>query len=163
MTTKHWTAIALEGAKNNPDIVINDDVVIVVTPPAATAWLAEHPAPLPAAQAVTLPLPPSTNDNWDNFNGRTVLSEAAASFRAGVRLIGNIEQLRPFDGPVAVYTHVYCANVLQDLDNYDGKALLDALQGVLFHNDRQVVERHSWRHDDKVNPRIEVEVRQVTP
>lgn len=113
------------------------------------------------SQSIVLPLPPSTNDNWDNFNGRTVLSEAARSFRAGVKLRASIAGVRPFDGDVAVYVHVYRANGKQDLDNYDGKALLDALQGVMFHNDRQVVERHSWRHDDKVNPRVEVEVRKI--
>ena len=67
-----------------------------------------------------------------------------------------------FDGDVAIYTHVYRARADQDLDNYDSKALWDALQGVMFRNDKQVVERHSWRHDDKVNPRVEVEVRRIT-
>ena len=117
--------------------------------------------PQRAAQSIVLPLPPSTNDNWVNYNGRTVLSEAAKNFRAGVKLRANLEDIRPFDGNVAVYVHVYRANAAQDLDNYDGKALLDALQGVMFHNDNQVVERHSWRHDDKANPRVEVEVRTV--
>ena len=114
-----------------------------------------------AAQSLVLPLPPSTNANWDNFNGRTVLSEAARNFRANVKLLANIAGVRPFDGDVAIYTHVYRSRADQDLDNYDSKALWDALQGVMFRNDKQVVERHSWRHDDKVNPRVEVEVRRV--
>lgn len=113
------------------------------------------------SQSIVLPLPPSTNDNWDNFNGQTVLSKAARNFRANVKLCANVAGLRPFTGDVAVYVHVYRSNALQDLDNYDSKALLDALHGVMFHNDRQVVERHSWRHDDKANPRVEVEVRKV--
>jgi Holliday junction resolvase RusA-like endonuclease len=113
------------------------------------------------SQSIVLPLPPSTNDNWHNYNGRTVLSDEAKSFRAGVKLIAAHQGIHPFDGDVAIYVHLYRANVLQDLDNYDSKALWDALQGVMFHNDRQVVERHGWRHDDFANPRVEVEVRKV--
>ena len=82
-------------------------------------------------------------------------------WRWGAETPSNIAGVRPFDGDVAIYTHVYRSRADQDLDNYDSKALWDALQGVMFRNDKQVVERHSWRHDDKVNPRVEVEVRRV--
>ncbi len=37
------------------------------------------------------------------------------------------------------------------------------LQGVMYHNDAQVVECHGWRHDDFDNPRVEVEVQEVQP
>jgi Holliday junction resolvase RusA-like endonuclease len=115
-----------------------------------------------AAQSIVLPLPPSTNDNWCNYNGRTVLSEEARNYRAGVKLRANIAGLQPFAGLVAVYVHVYRANGNQDLDNYSSKALLDSLNGIMFHDDRQVVELHAFRHDDKTNPRVEVEVRRAT-
>lgn len=115
-----------------------------------------------AAQSLVLPLPPSTNANWDNYNGRTVLSEESRNFRANVKLLANIAGVRPFDGDVAIYAHVYRSRADQDLDNYSGKTVLDALNGVLFHDDIQVVELHSFRHDDKTNPRIEVEVRKIT-
>ena len=114
------------------------------------------------AQSIVLPLPPSTNANWDHYSGRTVLSEETRNYRANVRLLANIARVRPFDGDVAVYVHVYRSRADQDLDNYSGKTVLDSLNGVLFHDDIQVVELHSWRHDDKENPRIEVEVRRVT-
>lgn len=29
------------------------------------------------------------------------------------------------------------------------------------HDDSQVIELHMWRHDDKAQPRVEVEVRRV--
>lgn len=117
--------------------------------------------PLPpslVAQSIVLPLPPSTNANWGHFSERTVLSEETRNYRKNVRLLANIARVQPFDGDVAVYVHVYRSRADQDLDNYDSKTLLDALHGVLFHDDIQVVERHSWRHDDKTNPRVEVEV-----
>ena len=121
--------------------------------------------PLPAnlvAQSIVLPLPPSTNANWDHYSGRVVLSEESRNYRANVRLLANIARVRPFDGDVAVYVHVYRARADQDLDNYSSKTVLDSLNGVLFHDDIQVVELHSWRHDDKENPRIEVEVRKIS-
>ena len=162
--------------RRNPELGVNDQaprapLALAPAELAALGLVGDLGAPAEMAlngagvglvsQSIVLPLPPSTNDNWDNFNGRTVLSEAARNFRAGVKLRANIAGVRPFDGDVAVYVHVYRSNALQDLDNYDSKALLDALHGVMFHNDRQVVERHSWRHDDKANPRVEVEVRKV--
>ena len=128
----------------------------------ATAQALESPLPANlVAQSIVLPLPPSTNANWDHYSGRTVLSEETRNFRANVRLLANIARVRPFDGDVAVYVHVYRSRADQDLDNYAGKTVLDALQGVLFHDDIQVVELHSWRHDDKANPRVEVEVRRI--
>jgi Holliday junction resolvase RusA-like endonuclease len=42
------------------------------------------------------------------------------------------------------------------------KVTLDALCGVLYGDDDQIVELHSFRHDDKNNPRVEVEVRRVS-
>ena len=128
----------------------------------ATAQALESPLPANlVAQSIVLPLPPSTNANWDHYSTRTVLSEESRNYRANVRLLANIARVRPFDGDVAVYVHVYCSRADQDLDNYSGKTVLDSLNGVLFHDDIQVVELHSWRHDDKENPRIEVEVRRI--
>lgn len=144
--------------RNSPDVGIGDISGLNAGTAVDAGAPLEHGI---VSQSIVLPLPPSTNDNWDNFNGQTVLSKAARNFRANVKLCANVAGLRPFTGDVAVYVHVYRSNALQDLDNYDSKALLDALHGVMFHNDRQVVERHSWRHDDKRNPRVEVEVREV--
>ena len=158
-STGEWTVV---DATPRPPIALTatEAAALGMTGAGVEAGLEQAHAGM-VSQSIVLPLPPSTNDNWDNFNGRTVLSEAARNFRAGVKLRANIAGLRPFTGDVAVYVHVYRSNALQDLDNYDSKALLDALHGVMFHNDRQVVERHSWRHDDKTNPRVEVEVRKV--
>jgi Holliday junction resolvase RusA-like endonuclease len=114
-----------------------------------------------AAQSIVLPLPPSANQNWRNYNGRTVLSDEVCNYRAAVKLLANAAGVFPFDGDVAVYVHVYRARKIGDLDNLAGKTLLDALNGVMFHDDDQVVELHSFRRDDKANPRVEVEVRKA--
>ena len=120
------------------------------------------PAPEPAAQSIVLPLPPSGNRYWRHYNGRTVVSDAAKAYRHGVMLQAQAHNLRPFAGPVAVYVRVYRARKAGDLDNFK-KVLYDALQGVAYNDDDQIVEEHAWRYDDKDNPRVEVEVRQVRP
>jgi Holliday junction resolvase RusA-like endonuclease len=41
--------------------------------------------------------------------------------------------------------------------------LEDALNGLAYEDDKQIVELHAYRYDDKKNPRIEIEVEQVYP
>jgi Holliday junction resolvase RusA-like endonuclease len=38
---------------------------------------------------------------------------------------------------------------------------LDNLQGIAYVNDRQIVEIHARRFDDKANPRVEVIIEEV--
>lgn len=128
----------------------------------ATAQALESPLPANlVAQSIVLPLPPSTNANYDHYSGRTVLSEESRNYRANVRLLANIARLRPFDGDVAVYVHVYRARQRGDLDNF-AKVLCDSLNGIAYADDDQITELHMFRHDDPKEPRVEVEVRRVT-
>lgn len=116
--------------------------------------------PEPAVQSLTLPLPVSANRYWRNYRGRTVVSPEAKDYKAAVYLQASHLGIRPFTGPVAVYLHVYRARKSGDLDN-SIKVLLDALCGVAYADDKQIVELHGWRHDDPENPRVEVEVRRA--
>ena len=118
--------------------------------------------PSVVAQSIVLPLPVSANRYWRHYNGRTVVSDAAKAYKHAVWLQAQHAGLHPFGGPVAVYLHVYRARKVGDLDNAN-KVLLDALCGVAYHDDAQIVELHSYRHDDKANPRVEVEIREVLP
>ena len=121
---------------------------------------APAPAPEPASQSIVLPLPPSANVYWRNYRGRTVVSASAKAYKAGVGLVAQHHGMHPMTGPIAVYVHVYRARKVGDLDNYK-KVLYDALQGIAYNDDDQIVEEHSWRWDDKANPRVEVEIRRV--
>lgn len=100
-----------------------------------------------------LPIPPSANRYWRNFNGRVVVSSEASDYKSQVGWLCN--QLSPFQGNVAVSVTVYRARKAGDLDNYL-KVLLDALKGILFPDDSAVVEIHSYREDDKQDPRVMV-------
>ena len=118
--------------------------------------------PQRAAQSIVLPYPPSANRYWRNVNGRIVVSADAKAYKSGVWLQAQHAHLHPFAGPVAVYVHAYRPRKVGDLDNAN-KVLLDALCGIAYQDDAQIVELHSWRHDDAQNPRVEVEVRTVQP
>lgn len=116
----------------------------------------------PAAQSIVLPYPPSANRYWRSYGGRIVVSADAKAYKAGVWMQAQQARLQPFSGPVAVYVHAYRPRKVGDLDNAN-KVLLDALCGIAYQDDAQIVELHSWRHDDAQNPRVEVEVRAVQP
>ncbi len=59
---------------------------------------------------------------------------------------------------VAVTLRVFRPQRSGDLDNRL-KCLFDALQGVVYANDSQVVEIHAYRFEDKKRPRVEAEVK----
>lgn len=120
------------------------------------------PAPMPAAQSVILPLPPSVNHYLvSTGRGGRALTQEARNWKAAADIAIMHARLVRYDGPVAVYMHVYRERKAGDLDNRV-KLTLDALNGHAWGDDAQVVELHTWRHDDKANPRVEVEIRTVT-
>lgn len=113
---------------------------------------------------LTLPLPPTANLYWRVFRGRPVQSARAKEYKRAVQLraLGNRrdpESIRNgvFSGEVVVTMTVYRGRRIGDLDNFQ-KVLLDALRGVAFVDDSQVVEIHARREDDPANPRVEVSV-----
>jgi Holliday junction resolvase RusA-like endonuclease len=115
------------------------------------------PPPL-AAQSIVLALPPSANRYWRYGPNGVHVSEEAENYKAGVRWKALHQHMTPMAGNVAVYVNVYRAQKRGDLDNY-AKVLCDSLNGAAYHDDSQVAELHMWLHDDKDNPRVEVEIR----
>lgn len=141
---------------NSPDVAIGD-LAGLNLPPRVVA-VAPLAAPARVSQSIVLPLPPSANRYWRTYRGHTVVSADAKAYKAGVWLQAQHVGFEPFAGPVVVYLHVYRARKAGDLDNF-AKVTLDALRGVAYQDDDQIVELHLWRHDDKANPRVEIEVR----
>ena len=103
-----------------------------------------------------LPLQPSANVYWRHARGRTYKSDDARTYQTAVGWQCQALHLAPHTGPVAVTLHVYRARRSGDLDNKI-KVCLDSLNGHLWNDDAQVVELHAYLHDDKFNPRVEVE------
>lgn len=106
---------------------------------------------------LTLPLPPSVNAYWRIFRNRILLSAIARAYKLKAASVASRYGVQPLDGDVSVSLAVYRAQRRGDLDNFF-KATFDALKGVAFNDDSQVVEIHAWRNDDKENPRVDVEV-----
>lgn len=107
---------------------------------------------------ITLPEPPSANRYWRNARGRFVRSTAANNYKSTVgwqaiaQGVGN-----PLDGEVAVTLRWFRGRRSGDLDNRI-KVAVDALNGIAYEDDKQIVELHAFRFDDKQNPRLEVQV-----
>lgn len=108
-----------------------------------------------ARSKLTLPYPPSANRYWRSARGRVFVSKEAKDFKATVA--AENPDVLTFLGEVAVTLHVYRPAKRGDLDN-SIKVTLDSLKLIAFEDDKQVVELHAYRGDDKVNPRVEVEV-----
>jgi hypothetical protein len=60
-------------------------------------------------------------------------------------------------GDLCITMHIYYASRRPDLDE---TLILDLLQDCVYINDRQVKERHTYWHLDKLNPRAEIIVEQ---
>ncbi len=92
-----------------------------------------------------LPYPVSANRYWRIWRNRAVRSAEAAAYKSVVRRIAQEAGAMPSEGAVAVYVRLIpkankdggANKTVIDLDNAL-KVALDALQGVAYHNDRQV-------------------------
>ena len=89
-----------------------------------------------------LPEPPSANRYWRVYRGRAVKSDAARAYVATIRRI--CAKIEPLDGPVAVQLHWWRGRKSGDLDNRL-KVTLDALKGLAYHDDKQVIDLHAHR------------------
>lgn len=109
---------------------------------------------------LTLPMSPSANRYWRYDNGQVHVSTEAKQYKVEVTWLAKIAGLHePMTGQVAITLHVYRKQKSGDLDNRI-KVLLDSLRGVVYEDDSQVVEIHAYRHEDKHDPRVEIEVQE---
>lgn len=110
---------------------------------------------------ITLPFPISANRYWRSYRGRVVVSAEATTYKTAVRWCC-IEQgvQEPLTGDVALTLDFYRPTKRVDLDNMQ-KILLDAIQGFAYLDDKQIIEIHARRFDDRANPRVEVCVSEV--
>lgn len=96
---------------------------------------------------LTLPYPVSANRYWRVFGGRVVHSAEARSYRSAVQFKAREKRVTPIAGDVSVHVALcpemtakgVASKTRLDLDNCL-KVALDALQGVAFSNDKQVVK-----------------------
>lgn len=100
--------------------------------------------------ALALPYPISANVYWRSFRGRMVISAEARAYKALAAKLALLAGIRPASGPIAL-TLVYhprkpkkaSSRPVRRMDTSNVvKVAEDALNGVAFHDDSQVVELH---------------------
>lgn len=123
-------------------------------------------ADVPRSIVLTLPVPPSANRYWRHVviggHARVLVSREARIYKGAVREVRLLLGLRPLLGPVVLTVTVFRPQNRGDLGNYE-KVLSDALEGVAFENDSQIVESHWFLDTDRKNPRVQVEVSTWAP
>ena len=102
------------------------------------------------ALQLTLPSPISCNRYWRTFRGRQVISAEARAFKSLVAWKARQDGIQPLHGPIVLTVAYHPKRPKkwtggpvrrQDVSNVV-KVAEDALQGVAFVNDSQVVELH---------------------
>jgi len=102
-----------------------------------------------------LPLPPTTNQQYGRKGNRSFLSSVAKAWKDEAQW--RMKAIRPklLSTPVVLTIRFYL-KFDRDVDN--AKLLLDAMSGIVYEDDSQVVEYHVYKIKDKTNPRVEIDV-----
>lgn len=106
---------------------------------------------------ITLDMPPSANRYWRHNQGRIHRSAEAMAYIQSVAWLCSTAGIEPLDGDVSVTLRFFRPARRGDLDNRI-KICLDSLQGKAYHNDAQIAEIHAYRYEDKLCPRVELEI-----
>ena len=106
---------------------------------------------------LTLPYPVSANRK---FYGRQHLTTEARDYLTHAGWVARSQVDAPLSGKVAITVRIYRPRKRGDIDN-GLKLMFDALNGIVYEDDKQIVELHVYRHDDKANPRVELSVMEV--
>ncbi|RYY96954.1 MAG: RusA family crossover junction endodeoxyribonuclease [Chitinophagaceae bacterium] len=123
---------------------------------AARAGGADVSCVIPCEVRLVLPYPPSANAYWRAAKGRGLVpSREALAYKIAVAHLAAAARVRPLAGPVRLTLTVYRPRRIGDLDN-TLKVLGDALNGLAWLDDEQVVVIHAERADDADSPRVEL-------
>ena len=105
----------------------------------------------------TLPYPPSVNSMYATVGRRRILSAEGRRFKSTVATIMLAYRVKPIRGDIIVTGRIYRPRRCGDLSNRI-KAAEDAMNGIGFVDDSQIVELHWYRYDDKDDPRCVISV-----
>ena len=106
----------------------------------------------------TLPFPPSLNMMYPtNRQGRRYTSKRGVGFKDDVKKLMALLKPKCFRGELKISINLFRPAKIGDIDNYC-KPILDSLKTFCFDDDKQIVELHVYRFDDKRNPRVEIEI-----
>lgn len=125
----------------------------------------------PISVQVTLPLPPSINEQYVQAGTRRVLSKKAKTFKKdALKLIALLQEqgkITPVEEAafagnlLGVYFTFYFKTPLKrDLDG-GLKIALDTVADALGFDDRNVVDMHLTKQIDPLHPRVEIEIETI--
>lgn len=124
-----------------------DDITIVNSLPSISLFILGEPASKANSRRVV---------KFGNMS-RLIKSQKALNyseeFRAQCPQLGRL-----MDGDLRVTMRIYYATRRPDLDE---SLILDLMQGLVYENDRQVKERHTYWGLDAENPRSEIIIEQI--
>ena len=139
---------------------------------AAGACATDHVPPVSVDIRLTLPLPPSVNNQYATVGGRRVLSAEGRRFKASVRAY--LDEMRCSGalndrvlgalraGYLSLFIDFYFPTPMRrDLDG-GLKITQDALCEALGINDNRVVDIHLVKRIDPRNPRIDVQLETIS-
>lgn len=107
-----------------------------------------------------LPYPPSVNHLYANWRGRRIISAQGRKFKSDIAILAKRQGAKILSGELSVTFRIFRPRKIGDLDNRL-KISQDALKGICFEDDKQIIEIHAFRFDDKANPRIEIEIKRL--
>lgn len=110
------------------------------------------------AVAIALPWPPSVNGIWKRKRGGGVyLDPVYAAFKKSAAVAAMVADVRPFHGPIDVTLHLHFPETNRKSDSDSrAKAVLDAMNGILWDDDSQIRDLHNVRYDGAEKPRCVV-------
>ena len=121
------------------------------------------PDPIKNGYMLILDVPPSSNRYWRSYGHmkHPVRSPEALAY---IEMVGwkclEAGIIEPLAGDLAFHITWYRKAKQGDLSNRL-KVIEDSLQGYAYEDDKQIVEIHAYRKEDKKNPRIEIEIAQI--
>lgn len=108
----------------------------------------------------TLPYPPSVNHYLAHSMRGMYRTVEANAYRELVGWQLRALNIDPLQGALAVTIYAYRPRKSGDIDGIL-KVSLDAMNKLAYEDDKQIVELHVYRRDDKKNPRLEVTITEV--
>lgn len=119
-------------------------------------------------ESLLLPMPPSANRYWRHVAGMVYVSQEAREYRDLVKWISAGADVKLRTCNVGLSVTVYRVHKRGDIDNYL-KVLLDALQGVMYDDDKRIKEvsvkivdakpEKGWQWDpDQANGEVKVDI-----
>lgn len=106
----------------------------------------------------TMPL--STNQL---YQGRRFLTKEGKANKVAIawEVKSQLKARMPLKGPVVAYARFFWPDARNhDIENF--KSLWDVLSGFAYDDDSQIVEMHLYKAIDRTNPRVEIEVEELS-